>query len=181
MKQTETKALTPAEAKAIAVNILHEWVQKFIEHEQKHLTPLIGEDIFKVDGGFKKKYEQEKLKFDGAVTIPGVLHVNAHYYLHLGYDELQLKARVCVMFNERVSGSIGNNLYEDATIRLYEMKNGALTGQAIDNSHYAKRYDAAELVKLSQEIKQAAEAYQKLYYQMPDRFRDIFHIQYLKG
>ena len=50
---------TSAEIKALAINTLYEYAEKYIKHETERLIPFIGLDVFKVDGSFKQKYDRQ--------------------------------------------------------------------------------------------------------------------------
>lgn len=174
MQQTTKKPNT--EVKVLAVNTLYEYAEKYYLHEKNRLTPLIGLDIFKVDGSFKAKYDSPKLS--DKLQLDDGTWVNAHYWFNnLNYG-LDLHVKICVNGGSYdVKPVTAFCQYQEQSFTLFNKQDGKLIETDRDISFLKKRYDVKELQTIANEIKEAAKVYETAYNKMPYLFNDVFDVK----
>ncbi len=176
---TTTQKKSNVEIKVLAVNTLYEYAEKYILHEYNRLKPLIGLDIFKVDGSFKAKYDAPKLS--DKLQLADGTWVNAHYWFNNNKYGFDIHVKICVNGGSYdVTPTTAFCQYQEQSFTLFEKdENGRIKETNTDRQWLKKRYDVAELNAISAEIKQAAKEYEKTYDKMPHLFKDVYYIERL--
>jgi len=180
MKQT---IATPAkktsqEIKVMAINVLHEYAEKFYNYEKQHFAQFIGKDIFKVDGSVKAKFEHEKISHRG--QLPDGTFLDAHYWFENRYGDFTINVKICINGGSYdVTPTTAFCQYEEMRLTLFQTKDGQLQPTETDISHLQTRYNLDDLKTIAKEIEQAAAAYKRAADKMPYRFNDVFWIERL--
>ncbi len=175
--QTTVKK-TNEEIKVLAVNTLYEWAKKFFDYEYSHFKQFIGQDIFKADGTIKKKFDHEKISFEG--KLPDGTYLNAHYWFESSRGYFDICVKICInggSYDVRPATAFCQ--YEQQTLTLFKLDNYHLVETATDTDFLNSRYDVESLQKTAAEIKEAAKMYEAAAAKMPYRFKDVFWIERL--
>lgn len=165
------------EIKVLSINTLYKYAAIIVKYEREHFSRFIGQNIFKVDGSIKQKYDHEKLTFDG--FMEDGTHYNVHYWFNSRYS-FDVKIRVCVNGGSYdVKPSTAFCQYDELNSTLFNLENNVLVATERDYSYLETVYNVEELTKTAKEIKLAGEAYRAASDKLPHQFADAFYIERL--
>lgn len=165
------------QVKILSLNTLYEHAQKCVEHENKILTPFIGEDVLKVDGSFKKKYEHERVNFKGQMA-DGTFY-DVHYWFTSDYGYLDMRIKSCIH-----GGSYEDKTYfcqyDETTYTLFKLVEGKLQPNTErNNTDYSQRYEEQPIIEQAAKVKVLAEQYEREVGKIPHFFKGAMNIKRL--
>lgn len=167
---------TAAEVKALAINTLYEYAEKYINHEKQRLSAFIGLDVFKVDGSFKQKYDSAKLS--DSLKLSDGTFVSADYWFKHYSSTFDICVKICVH-----GGNYEDKTYfceyQEQSFTLFNKVDSKLVATDIDREWLKNRFDAAKLQAIADKIKEAAKVYDAELEKMPYQFRNTFWLQRL--
>ncbi len=167
--------------KVVAINLTRDFSAKILKYEIEKLTPLVGADIFKADGSFKKKFEYDRYENNLMKgTLEDGTYYDCHYHYDNSYHSFKIKVRVCVVHpvNNKHNGTA--TIYEDCTFYPFNVNEGKLSvPENRDYSYLEKRLDVDTLMRDLQKVRLAAEQYDKAYNLIPHEVRDIMRVKRL--
>lgn len=172
------KKKSQIEIKVLAINTLNQWTEQVYAYEKKHFAQFLGQNIFKVDGSVKAKFDHEKFSFKG--QLEDGTWVNANYWFTNAHGYFSIHVKICVSGGSYdVKPATTFCQYEETAPTLFQVKDGLLIETTQEQSDYSIRYDVADLQSKAQAIKEAADAYEVVADTMPNQFKDVLFIQHL--
>lgn len=175
LANTPTKK-TSAEIKAMAINTLYEYAEKYFNYERERLLPFVGLDIFKVDGSFKQKYDSPKLS--DRLTLQDGTFVDAHYWFNHYSTTFDIHVKICIH-----GGNYEDKTYfceyQEQSLTLFDKVDNKLIDTPKDISWLKNRFDASKMQAIADKIKEAAKVYEAELEKMPYQFRNTFWLQRL--
>lgn len=169
---------TPLEVKVLALNLLQEYGQNFYNYEMLHFNKFTGQNIFKVDGSIKQKYDHEKQSFRGQLN-DGTF-VDIHYWFEKSSNYFDMCIKICVNGGSYdVQPSTAFCQYEKKTLTLFKLDKEGNLIEPIQDDSFTTHYIVDEILQAAENVKIAAEQYRKVLESVPYQFRDVLYLERL--
>ncbi len=174
---TQTK-LSQIDIKVMAINLLYQASKIILDYEQKHFSQFIGQNIFKVDGSVKAKFQHEKIEVK--IPIEGVYTSVSYWFEKRGSYSFDINVKICVNGGSYdVQPSTAFCQYQNESLTLFKLENECLTPTNIDREYLNEVFDSATLIEQANKIKALAEVYREEANKLNYMFKDVLFIERL--